>query len=610
MNAPNAPNAPINIANKEPTKKDEDPIQIHPLKIVLQTNIKGKEMLEVVFGMFTNEKYPDNPEYKYPFFTDNVKYPTSIAQNKETALEFFFNRKTFEKTLRDNMINYVDSNLLLENVLLDQATSNLSGLHSKISENGEHNMMMMLRCLFKISDTFGKVLSSSFRQQIKDEFNQEIFSFDIRSLFMGNQDESTIKMSGKEYLIGDVIWLNDIANHPIYRTFLQGYNEKIKERTSYATKVKNNYYQKIKKILIELNKYTTVIGSLSKLTKFTDQLDKQSVRDNKQELKNIRNNNIFKVKAKDITDTNPSILLKDRFNSDGTFIPFKREDDINEIIPKLNEIMDAFIGVHSFIRSYNSNSKHSYDNINIQSDIWRDFTNIYLAMISIKAAKIVLDFIEGHIQKFDLNEKYNDGSPKQEKELDVIKEIKEKYSKYVEMSGSIKTSIQQITDPTRISTNPQLEKLITKLKEPTIIESTEKDRFRDIYLKIFENVDGKQLYPEIMYTGVNLISTNKNAMNEVYVYINLVDKKKFLQTKLKCKLKNEMAANDLLNIMNRKHAYLVNPYRLYGDFEAASQPNLPVKSNTKYIDKNNKKTQVAGGIYIHRTKKIRRRTIK
>ncbi len=598
--------------------EDNQPIQIKPLKIVLQTNVKGKEIIEVTHSMFTDSAHPEKAEYKYPFFTDSVKYPVSIGQTKETCLEFFFNKRKFEETLRKDMTNYVDSNSLLGNPLMDDEKKTVD-IQKQMAENGEYNIMMMLRCLFKISDTFGKVLSSSFRQQIKSEFNPEIFSFDIKSLFMGNTEEATIKIQGKEYLVGDLIWLNDIVNHPIYRKFLEEYNEKLKERGSYVYKAKHNYYQKIKKLMIDLYKYTyTSNSNISKEAKFVNELSSQNVKkDKKKDGVPPLNQDIFVQKSKEIsnqTTTITSLILKlsDKVNSrideNGKLKPIqskdpkKSEDEINEINKYLNEVMDAYIGVHMFIRTYNE-QKDSYGGINIKSDTWRDFSNIYLAMIAVKSAKIVMDFVEGRIQKFDLKEKYNDGTSKSGEELDIIQEIKNKYGQYVEMSESIIKSIEQVTEPVRVTIMPELEKSILKLKEPVTSNKDEIDKFRDIYLKIYENVVNKVIYPEVMYTGVNTVSTNKNPMNEIYLYINVVDKKKYLETKLKCQLKNEMVANDILNAMNRKNTYLVNPYRLYGDFEAAKPPNMPVPSNKLVKKTKTKNIQKGGGIRM--TKKRR-----
>lgn len=586
---------------------EERPLQIKPLKIVLQTNIKGAETTDVVFSMFANKLIPDKSEYKYPYFTDSVKYPQSIAQSKETCLEFFFNRGVFEKTLRDTMVNYVDSNLFYENPLLgDNNGIDTLTVQKTMTENGEHNMMLMLRCLFTISDTFGKVLSSSFRQQIRDEFNPEIFTFDIKSLFSGNAEESVVKLRGKEYLVGDVIWLNDIANHPIYRKFLEDYNGKLDERNSYISKARNNYHQRLKKLITDLFKYimSSSDGKVSKLSNFVGQLSDKQI--GEKQKKDIKYTSFISQIPKQITDTQNTIsqITTNRFDKNtGSFNKFSTTEELQETVKMLNEVMDAFISVHTTIRTINEQNEGNVY-INIKGDVWRDFTNIYLSMIAVKSAKIVLDFVEGRIQKFDLKEKYNDGSPKQGEELDIIRDIKERYSQYVAMSESIVKSIQQITEPVRISINMDLEKAIAELKDATSKNINEPNKFRDIYLKIYKEGKDKKLYPEVMYTGVNIVSTNKDTFNEVYVYMNLVDKTKYNATKLKCSLKNEMAANNLLDIMNRKHTYLVNPYRLYGDFEAAKPPNLPVQPNKPSQSSTAKNNQKGKGMKI---KTMRRR---
>lgn len=582
------------------------PLIIKPLQVILQTNIKGMETVPLEFSMFTNlGEYRGNPNYKYPFFTDSVKYPSSAGTNRATALEFFFNRSTFETTLKTAMIDYVDTNIFLEESLVNKTDGeDVEALKKKARENGDYNIMFMLRCLLQVDSAFGKVLSSSFHQQIEDKFNPEIFSFSMKSLFYGNTAEATVHIKGKDYIIGDLIWLNDIVNHPIYRDFLKQYYGKIKERESYIPKINTIFSQKLKKLLINLHKYINGINT-SKFSTFTDELKNAIQKSNlisggKKD--NKINPTIDPLRTEDFRKQDNEIrqLINNRIDPSGQFIKFADMNVLTETINKLQLIMSSFIKIHMLITEQNE-QKDYQNRLTISSDVWRDFTNIYIQMISFKSVTMVKEFVSGNKQKLDLKEKFADGSNKPLDELDIIRDIKANYGKYVLMSEGVGKITTNVTDPIRVSSNLELEKAIFELKESSSRENNHGQEFRDIYLRIFENNKQMKLYPEIMYTGVNSVSLDKSpVMAEIYLYMNLVDKSKYETTKLKCNLKNEMAANELLNIMNRKHSYLVNPYRLYGNFEI-SQPSSLVGN------KKNALNQLGKG--IQNTKRNKNRDI-
>jgi hypothetical protein len=629
----------------------------------------------------TTESSSSGSSYKYPFFTNSVKYPKSILVNSGYAycLEFFFNRDVFERTLMADMKDYVNQDDIVEDPLMDLEEANpeealtldtgnvgksVDDLNALLMDNTEYNVMTMLRCLFPISSDFGKLVSTTYRQYILGEFNMNIFSFNFLNPFgTKNEEEISLKIHGKEDLITDVIWLNDVINHPEYREFVKTYNVKMRERLGFAKSVDVMVNDKLRDFALKLSSFyaapvATAVPSVPAAgtastatasppavaaTSVEDlyhklladlsgnmvngaptSLDKRQNAKNEtiQRMMNRLKTDVFIDRLKEVTqqvEMNPTAKKP-------TVRKFKQMDEYKKFLSNAEEVANTITRVYNDLFLYNSGKEFV---INLSADVSRPFGLLYTSAIYVKTARLVKLFIQGIVPQFDLKEKNHDGSDKSKEEVDIIRELKENNTQYVELSKQINESLKNIYPPTRESSNFDLQQLLKSMKEqqttslgvanggsPSTI--AEADFFKDIYAKYMRGTVRHPFSMHYMYTGVNTITaktgdSGKNIMKEIHVMVDVIDKKKYIRKKNKCAVSDDILSNEFLYLLNFDNLYQVNPYRLYEGFEelmnndaatpsvepATTQPPPP----TNQVEPSAK----MGGGYLKKNVSIRRR---
>ena len=659
-------NSPANDESNEkdelaPIIEDTRVLRVSPIQLVMHLNNSKKKEVVLTYDMIkipnidpeTKEKTPEKPKpastSKYPYFTNSVKYPKSMLLKKgyEFMLQFFFDKDMFEKILKDSWTDYVNEEDIVDDPLLDiQNMSTLdSGNEGKsiedikitLMDNTEYNIMTMLRCIFLISPDFGKIVSSSYRQYIRGEFNMNIFSFNLWDPFKDvKETELCLKINGKDHLITDAIWLNDTINHPIYREFVKAYNVKIRERAGYTKTVNLLINDKYRDLALKIEGFytpppessaessstpTSTPSNSDMYTKMISDLSNNKI----QSRNNIRNMpDPYQNTKNEMIDRLLNRLENAEFIKNMTHIlknvsinPKTKKPKVNIFtdVSKYEEFakcMDEVANVISLVYGdiYQSNSSSRYSGINLSADVSRTFNFMYTSAISVKTAKLIKLFITGTIPQFDLKEKNKDGSSKPKEDVDVIRELKENYTQYIELSNEISDTMKDIYPPVRESSNFELQGMLKSMKEQQANPTTspgikglennkaEIDFFKDIYAKY---ITGTKRYPfniNYMYTGVNTISTstdtsnpktdNKTIMKEIHLVVDVIDKKKYLNSKENCTLKDDVLTNEFLYLINFDNLYQVNPYRLYEEFEQMILEETPAKkkNETKPADIN------------------------
>lgn len=189
---------------------------------------------------------------EYPFFTKNVRYPSSIEREPwKTKYEFFFNRELFVDRLRREIDKNPD--IYRENLKSKDKTKSKE-LYEWMQDNEKHNVMITLRALFPIPEVFGKTLKNTFDHILNPGTNSRVFlDVNIRSAanifgFMykfgiasKEKEQYFINIGGKRYEVDDVVWENDLINHPVYRKFLGSQRETYEEVARSATEVGEKY---------------------------------------------------------------------------------------------------------------------------------------------------------------------------------------------------------------------------------------------------------------------------------------------------------------------------------------------------------------------------------
>ena len=168
---------------------------------------------------------------EYPFFTKNVRYPRSLeSADWKTKYEFFFNRQIFLNRL-NKVISDNESNFIKPVRTKDEITA--KEYYDSLQEIEKDNVMITLRCLFPIPEVFGKTLKNTYDHILTSKPNERVFK-DINVLSAFNifgfmykfgivnkeKHEYFINVGGKRYMVDNVVWENDMVNHPVYKKFL------------------------------------------------------------------------------------------------------------------------------------------------------------------------------------------------------------------------------------------------------------------------------------------------------------------------------------------------------------------------------------------------------
>jgi hypothetical protein len=232
--------------------------EIKEIKIKLYTNLPNKEQKLIDFDLdLLHHESKSSPNEKgetkvvqlnktglnkLPYFTMSVKYPLARLQKDlasyEERVKFFFDEKEFEKKL----------------FLYTKEPSESDDVDVN-NDMAEHNVMVMIELLFPTKFTVINNFHTSMDHVFgKSYFGRMLINPTIKKYY------SYLKLSdGKIYTFTRLIWLNDIMNHPLYRTLLKEFHtfwlwhskEKLK-----LTKVMNasigDISKKVDEILVKL----------------------------------------------------------------------------------------------------------------------------------------------------------------------------------------------------------------------------------------------------------------------------------------------------------------------------------------------------------------------
>lgn len=224
-------------------------MEVKEIKIKFYTNLESKEQKLVDFDldMLYNETVTESETggeatvseinksglNKYPYFTMSVKYPLDRLQKDlmtyEERVRFFFDNKEFEKKL----LLYTKGPTETSDIDLNNALA-------------EHNVMAMIELLFPTKFTVIKHSHTSY-DHVTDSntFSKMWFNPTVKQYF------SYLKLAdGKIYTFVRLIWLNDLMNHPLYRTFINEFHT----FTLWFDKEKTKLIKQMQQGLISLSK--------------------------------------------------------------------------------------------------------------------------------------------------------------------------------------------------------------------------------------------------------------------------------------------------------------------------------------------------------------------
>lgn len=438
-----------------------------------------------------------------PYYTNHVRYPSKLQSEPwQDTYAFFFNRDVFKTRVyafatADPAAYIPDSKVQVQEWLKDTE---------------QNNIMIMLRCLFRISEQSGQALSDSYHSDILNETNPRVLS-DINPVdsvfaFMrdfGYSSEPTkrdffMKVGGSEKMaIAEVKWLNDIASHPVYSEFIKSYNEAIQSiKKSSSSREVDQYNESIQKLNKTLNDRTTVNALIDQL---------KTPYKTSEQIKNILNN-----------------------------LKLKTDYEAAKLIVEIQDLISA--QERSIYQSTSSDSEDSkYDKVFLPKGKTSFKNDLYIPAIKVFAGNVVMNFIENHTIMY-LSDKQRDGSPEKKSIIDRNTHIEKFFKAIFNYNNKLINTLNDVSLPKRKTSNAKLYKLIDDIKFSNPINESDRNVLNVVYNKYVSSyIKGGILPPEnniYMYSGVDEINPEKkddnpdnkndesNQSYEICVLVNLV----------------------------------------------------------------------------------------
>lgn len=372
------------------------PITIETIYININFNVPGsidRYLTRNLFYFPAIQKKPVTSKMvggalsKYPYFTFDVKYPVDEFKklDREKLVSVFFDKELFLNLLGGKEI----------------ATTPIQRF-----ENGNHNIMCMLGCMFPTCFPVPTNIQNSFETKIEKKVNT---SGDIDFSNEGTVF-SYIQLGGSVYTVVKSLWINDIINNKTFKRLLFELNK----YNDWENKQKNELLKQIelqKKKILEaktyfLRRYTNTTITLEQL---------------KQIIKQYSSTNSRSRDFLEIIKANEAIpYLETQFNS--FFTNQTNIDSVVAIAMKIKKIIEK-LGSYSQL-------------------IPGEFISVIKYAKIINSDKLILYVIEHpeYIKK-------------------VSKDMKETLRKYKNIDQIIKV-LQEFSSPSLNTSNSELQKLI------------------------------------------------------------------------------------------------------------------------------------------------------
>jgi hypothetical protein len=671
------------VVNKPTNLRSTQNLRIFPMKLMLNTNLPNiSDPIHFQFDMLYHPNLEKGrfsaTKYTVPYFTDTVKYPMDILSQKlfSDRVHFFFNKTRFNKVLRKTMIDYVDMDSFDESALKDDDTTNNSEKQKKeeqrallLQDNADHNIKCMLTLLFPIADELHNVFKTTYDHYILNVMSPEIFTLrnidpitflnpkwlPLYNYFAPRKYEppitevSYLKHDNTKYLIADVIWQNDLVNHPVYRKFVSTYYDKLQEKRNNYRKIRKQYIERQKVFVSLIDKHRSTLNDMIKSLiknvagKHPDRKHNEEYLFHiEQDVKfNQKENTKREILAKMINyiGSVDDILKGYAGTLDGSSSPQSTPlafGDLNKsgnhelLNITIESILNAYIDYTNYNKDIDSTMKI------VLKDNTRVLTELYNTAVALKTLRLIDSFITDGIRRLDLSETNDDGSAKTKLELDILRVLNQNYKYYVELNNDIVSSLKNVVEPLRRSSNTKLQAFLKQLAVPNSADAIDPYMLIDIYdkyissIRIGVNPDYIEKYMNVGVSTIinstsekdkdNTASNFSGEMPEIYVYMNLVKKDDYEKTESRnCIMSDDRITNNLKQILYSNtmmdHSFPeTNVYRGYkllgnqdtsGETPKSNTPKPGESKDAQAVDDVHKK---GGKRYTRKYRHLRRHT--
>lgn len=451
---------------------------------------------------------------KYPLFTSQYKFPKDvlIRRSYKDKINFFFNKKIFEETLKKHGNKINDDSEEIGNIM-------------------QYNLNTMIELLFT---TVYPVINNNTESIFNFEKNPSASNFSFKGTlpnFLQNLVPSLsvnytyLKLKDKLYTVTSTCILNDFINHPEYRKLINSFTkfeiwqfneskviaEKIKKNDKEISDfiINNKYFYSFPPDLTEPNFLPEVEYLPSKIHPGLNYSENAIIylKKNSAILYQIRR----RGESNNITEkeNNYSIELSKLFISYIDEIKYKK--DTNEIQKKEKKIFDILNEINKKINDANTFSSNRYDfSSDDKNYFFKDISSLVNKSITLHSVYNTY-FIENSLIYVSSPEKKR-----------VLTYFTNEYKNKVDFLKVIKQFIQ----PYRQTLNKGIQKIINENSSNTHLINTYLEYVKDEYIEHitadFTN-ELKEIFPEksnVLYIGVNIY--DQHPKFEAYVYFNLI----------------------------------------------------------------------------------------
>ena len=239
--------------SKAETVRDAGPgsitrFPLEQIKIVMDVNIPNETSHNIPFTR-DSLYYPSGSESptdilsQYPYFTYQVKYNKTVLARMSYAaiVSTFFNKNEFVRVFQDPD-DHTPLPMGDNNVLKNEYIS--------------HNIHTMIELLFSTypvpinhEESYSNYILNNNMSKIS--FKDAIPAF-LQPVFQSISSENAyLKINANIYTVNKTIWLNDVLNHPVYRTdLIDEYKRFITWRTKQMVQNKKDMEQVMKDIIV------------------------------------------------------------------------------------------------------------------------------------------------------------------------------------------------------------------------------------------------------------------------------------------------------------------------------------------------------------------------
>lgn len=399
-------------------------------------------------------------------------------------------------------------------------------------ENGEFNILCMIRILFSTKYPFSGNNLSSFQMIVKR--NPE-FNFKFSDFLPGFVREAIqpitytyLKIKGKVYTVTQTVWINDIYNHPDYKVLVQKFQTLMAWKENERIKLEKDIGEQMKKFKSPSNSFTD-----------------DDIKDIRVQRKPFNDDITREIRTSYITFNNAIDAMINAINSFNKSIA---GTDIDVILDNANNLKMAY----DDLLKLGFKPKQRYTTI---------INNIQKQLDIVQTDEFILN---NYMKTEGINLNY-------ENEKDIYKQrLKEKFGKYVDFAETIK----QFTVPNKETTNIFLQETVDNFLYNT------SNVFNDIMnIEKFGSIPQglptyeKKVFEKRKNTGITIVYDKNQPIYEIFLQVNCIGGELTDDNKsaIDCLYKDDFLGNRMEYLVNESvsNIWEINTNRVYFDLEDA-----------------------------------------